>query len=119
MTRSEILYVIVTCLVLIFGIDRYFRLSPNEAKHMALELANNESFSRFKINFFEDGDTPKFEHGRWILSRGARLKGVDVSVSVSFNAYGWQPDTRVTMYSPEVAPDVFFNFDQGGGPESP
>jgi hypothetical protein len=119
MKLSTILYLIVGCLSLIFGIDRYFRLSAQEAKDLALHLANKESLAKFKIEPFQDGRDATLENGRWTWGGLSAVGKVDISADVSFDAYGNNPLTKIWLMSSLGIPErvIFKTLDQDGGPQ--
>jgi hypothetical protein len=95
MKRSQIIPIIILFIALIFGIDRYFRLSSNEARALALHLANRESQVKFKLEPFQDQTHTRFEDGRWLWSGSSGVGNADLRAEVSFDAYGRNPKTKL------------------------
>ena len=77
-------------------------MSSTQAKTLAQQLANDEAFTRYGCRPFHDGQTPRFEQGRWVWSdRHGYGKG-DLEASVMIAADGSTHEVNFDVLTNEL-----------------
>lgn len=77
--------------------QRSASLTPEQAQAMAIELANNQAYTRFQCRPFQDGHPAHFVAGHWVWSDKAGCGQMDMEVTVELAANGFTNRVTVQM----------------------